>query len=46
MKKIVTICLDEKLLGDIDEIRGLASRSAYIENMLRSYLYGDFQFLS
>ena len=41
MKKVVSICLEAGLYEDIERIRGLVSRSAFIENMLKSYLYGE-----
>jgi len=38
MKRRVTLSLEEDILERIDEEKGLASRSAYIEDILRKAL--------
>jgi len=38
MKERITISIDKDLLKQIDELRGIASRSAYIESLLRKAL--------
>lgn len=37
MKARITICLDENLLGDIDQKKGRFSRSQFIEDLLLGY---------
>ncbi len=38
MKKRITICIDEELLKDIDQIREYVSRSTFIDNVLTQTL--------
>jgi metal-responsive CopG/Arc/MetJ family transcriptional regulator len=35
MKRIVTLSISDELIEKIDNMRGLASRSAVVENILR-----------
>lgn len=37
MKARITICLNENLLGDIDQKKGRLSRSQFIEDLLTGY---------
>ena len=38
MKTRVTICIEKQILKDVDKIRGLVSRSAFINKFLDKHL--------
>jgi hypothetical protein len=38
MKKRITMCIDKEIVDDIEKIRGIASKSAFINSFLKKYL--------
>jgi metal-responsive CopG/Arc/MetJ family transcriptional regulator len=38
MNKVISISLDESIFNKLEELRGLVSRSGFIESILKKYL--------
>lgn len=41
MKRVVNICIDEDYIKKVDEIKGLVSRSSYINEIIKNELIAN-----